>query len=162
MSEAALTSRLLRSMPKDFRFEPCKVTALKRTLWFMAPDGHPIWIPWGWMPQGLSILNAASLVDQTLRTSNRRIFAVGDCAATIQLARVADQEAHVAAENILAELDTGPQSNYGLPCRAGDSFYLSPVGNGRANRRGIETRPAKLIEKALPRISVGRLTSEWG
>ena len=30
-------------------------------------------------------------VDQTLRTTNRRIFAVGDCAATIQLARVADQ-----------------------------------------------------------------------
>ena len=46
-------------------------------------------------------------VDQTLRTSNRRIFAVGDCAATIQLARVADQEAHVAAENILAALDLG-------------------------------------------------------
>jgi len=46
-------------------------------------------------------------VDQTLRTSNRRIFAVGDCVATIQLARVADNEAHVAAENILAELDRG-------------------------------------------------------
>ena len=58
-------------------------------------------------------LNAAGIdyseggigVDQTLRTSNRRIFAVGDCAATIQLARVADKEAHVAAANILAELD---------------------------------------------------------
>ncbi|MBW2408182.1 MAG: NAD(P)/FAD-dependent oxidoreductase [Deltaproteobacteria bacterium] len=47
------------------------------------------------------------LVDQSLRTSNPRIFAVGDCAATIQLARVADQEAHVAAANILAELDIG-------------------------------------------------------
>jgi len=46
-------------------------------------------------------------VDQTLRTTNRRIFAVGDCAATIQLARVADYEAHVAADNILAELDLG-------------------------------------------------------
>ncbi len=46
-------------------------------------------------------------VDQTLRTTNRRIFAVGDCAATIQLARVADEEAHVAADNILAELDLG-------------------------------------------------------
>jgi glutathione reductase (NADPH) len=46
-------------------------------------------------------------VDQTLRTSNRRVFAVGDCAASIQLARVADQEAHVAANNILAELDLG-------------------------------------------------------
>ena len=46
-------------------------------------------------------------VDQTMRTSNRCIFAVGDCAATIQLARVADNEARVAAENILAELDLG-------------------------------------------------------
>ena len=46
-------------------------------------------------------------VDQTLRTTNRRIFAVGDCAATIQLARVADEEAHVAAGNILAEMDQG-------------------------------------------------------
>ena len=63
-------------------------------------------------------LNAAGIeyskrgitVDQTLRTSNRRIFAVGDCAATMQLARVADKEAQVAAENILAELDLGHKS----------------------------------------------------
>ncbi len=47
------------------------------------------------------------LVDPSMRTSNRRIFAVGDCAKTIQLARVADKEAHVAAENILAELGQG-------------------------------------------------------
>ncbi len=46
-------------------------------------------------------------VDPSMRTSNRRIFAVGDCAKTIQLARVADQEAHVAAENILAQLGLG-------------------------------------------------------
>ena len=46
-------------------------------------------------------------VDQAMRTSNRHIFAVGDCAATIQLARVADKEAHVAAKNILAEFDLG-------------------------------------------------------
>jgi glutathione reductase (NADPH) len=49
-------------------------------------------------------------VDQTLRTANRRIFAVGDCAATIQLARVADEEAHVAADNILAELGRGREA----------------------------------------------------
>ncbi len=56
---------------------------------------------------GVEYSNRGITVDQTLRTSNRRIFAVGDCAATIQLARVADKEAHVAAENILAELDRG-------------------------------------------------------
>ena len=49
-------------------------------------------------------------VDETLRTSNRRIFAIGDCVETIQLARVADKEAHVAAENILAELGLGQKS----------------------------------------------------
>jgi glutathione reductase (NADPH) len=43
-------------------------------------------------------------VDDAMRTSNEKVFAIGDCAATIQLARVADYEAYVAAENILAEL----------------------------------------------------------
>jgi glutathione reductase (NADPH) len=54
-------------------------------------------------------------VDANLRTSNRRIFAIGDCVETIQLARVADKEADVAAETILAELDLGQKStiNYG-------------------------------------------------
>jgi glutathione reductase (NADPH) len=43
-------------------------------------------------------------VDAHLRTSQPRVFAIGDCAATVQLARVADAEAHTAARNILAEL----------------------------------------------------------
>ncbi len=46
-------------------------------------------------------------VDASMRTSNERIFALGDCAATIQLARVADEEGHTAAANILAELRGG-------------------------------------------------------
>jgi len=46
-------------------------------------------------------------VDHSMRTSNPRVFAVGDCAATVQLARVADAEARVAAENIVAELGRG-------------------------------------------------------
>ena len=59
---------------------------------------------------GIEYSKHGILVDHSLRTSNRRIFAVGDCAATIQLARVADQEAHVAAANILAELDNGSRA----------------------------------------------------
>ena len=59
---------------------------------------------------GIEYSRRGIIVDQTMRTSNRHVFAVGDCAATIQLARVADQEAHVAAENILAELDRGRQA----------------------------------------------------
>jgi len=46
-------------------------------------------------------------VDNTMRTSNPKVFAVGDCAATIQLARVADYEAYVAVKNILAEEEGG-------------------------------------------------------
>jgi glutathione reductase (NADPH) len=46
-------------------------------------------------------------VDSEMRTSNSRVFAVGDCADTIQLARVADYEAYVAAKNILAAIEGG-------------------------------------------------------
>lgn len=41
-------------------------------------------------------------VDGHMTTSNPKVFAVGDCAATLQLARVADCEAHVAAASIAA------------------------------------------------------------
>ncbi len=57
----------------------------------------------GYSKQGIT-------VDAAMRTTNPRIFAAGDCAATIALARVADQEAFVAANNILAELDRGPDA----------------------------------------------------
>jgi len=40
-------------------------------------------------------------VDQGMATSNQRAYAIGDCAATVKLARDADAEAHVAVENIL-------------------------------------------------------------
>jgi glutathione reductase (NADPH) len=59
---------------------------------------------------GIEYSKRGIIVDETLRTSNRRIFAIGDCAATIQLARIADNEAHVAAANILAELNMGRKS----------------------------------------------------
>ena len=41
-------------------------------------------------------------VDPNMRTTNSKVYAIGDCAATIQLARVADAEAQVAADNIIA------------------------------------------------------------
>ncbi len=46
-------------------------------------------------------------VDAEMRTSNPQVFAVGDCAATLQLARVADYEGYVAAKNILAAVEGG-------------------------------------------------------
>jgi glutathione reductase (NADPH) len=60
---------------------------------------------------GIKYSKRGITVDHALRTSNRRIFAVGDCAATIQLARVADKEAQVVAGNILAELNMGQKSS---------------------------------------------------
>jgi glutathione reductase (NADPH) len=56
---------------------------------------------------GIKYSERGIAVDQAMRTSNPAVFAVGDCAATTQLARVADNEAHVAADNVLAELGLG-------------------------------------------------------
>jgi glutathione reductase (NADPH) len=44
-------------------------------------------------------------VNRSMASSNPNIYAIGDCAATIQLSRVADFEAHVAAEAIIARDD---------------------------------------------------------
>lgn len=41
-------------------------------------------------------------VDQNMKTTNDNVFAVGDCAESLKLARVADMEAHVAAKTIVA------------------------------------------------------------
>jgi len=56
---------------------------------------------------GIQTEKRGIVVDPSLRTTNPRVFAVGDCAATVQLARVADFEARVAAETIVAEQEGG-------------------------------------------------------
>ncbi|MCF8052999.1 MAG: NAD(P)/FAD-dependent oxidoreductase [Desulfobacterales bacterium] len=56
---------------------------------------------------GIQTEKRGIVVDPSLRTTNPRVFAVGDCAATLQLARVADFEARVAAESIVAEREGG-------------------------------------------------------
>ncbi|SDP58883.1 dihydrolipoyl dehydrogenase family protein [Desulforhopalus singaporensis] len=48
-------------------------------------------------------------VDELMRTTNNNVYAVGDCAATPQLARVADMEAHTAAASIVSR-ETGEVS----------------------------------------------------
>ena len=45
-----------------------------------------------------------------MQTTNTRIFAAGDCAATVQLARVADYEAMVAAGNIVSAIKGGTKA----------------------------------------------------
>ncbi|MFH0730381.1 MAG: NAD(P)/FAD-dependent oxidoreductase, partial [Pseudomonadota bacterium] len=51
---------------------------------------------------GVGVTDKGIRVNAQMQTTIPHIFAVGDCAATPALARVADFEAHVAAKNILA------------------------------------------------------------
>lgn len=51
---------------------------------------------------GVSASKKGIAVDAAMRTSIPTIFAAGDCAKTVMLARVADMEAHVAAKAVLA------------------------------------------------------------
>jgi glutathione reductase (NADPH) len=53
---------------------------------------------------GIQYTRQGITVSSKMQTSNPHVFAIGDCAASIMLARVADYEAHVAARNILAQL----------------------------------------------------------
>ena len=52
------------------------------------------------------------IVNQQMKTSNAKVYAVGDCAATVQLARVADYEAHIAAAAVIAQ-----DTNEGPPAK---------------------------------------------
>ncbi|MEJ2135864.1 MAG: NAD(P)/FAD-dependent oxidoreductase [Desulfofustis sp.] len=58
---------------------------------------------------GVDYSRAGIHVDKGMRSSVDTIFAVGDCAATLMLARVADREALAAAHNILAAKGAGEQ-----------------------------------------------------
>jgi glutathione reductase (NADPH) len=63
-------------------------------------------------------------VDRGMATSNPKIYAIGDCAATLQLARVADAEAHVAVENIL-ERENGRQPDAAMDYAAVPSVLFT-------------------------------------
>jgi glutathione reductase (NADPH) len=56
---------------------------------------------------GVEFNRRGIVVNERMMTSNNCVFAVGDCADSVQLARVADLEGHTAAANILAELGRG-------------------------------------------------------
>jgi glutathione reductase (NADPH) len=56
---------------------------------------------------GIEYTDKGIRVDRNMRTTKHSIYAVGDCAATVQLARVADYEGYTAAKNILAEIKGG-------------------------------------------------------
>lgn len=52
---------------------------------------------------GVDFSKRGITVNRNMRSSNANIFAIGDCADSIQLARVADMEAHIAAETLISE-----------------------------------------------------------
>jgi glutathione reductase (NADPH) len=54
---------------------------------------------------GVAFNTRGIVVNEHMMTSNSRVYAVGDCADSVQLARVADFEGHTAAANILANFD---------------------------------------------------------
>ncbi len=56
---------------------------------------------------GVTYSGKGIAVDQTMRSSVETIFAVGDCAQSTQLARVADREGLAAARNIMAARGEG-------------------------------------------------------
>ena len=63
---------------------------------------------------GIRTVKSGIEVDCSMRTSEPHIFAVGDCAATLKLARVADMEAKIAVGAITAMEEGGdvPQIDY--------------------------------------------------
>ncbi len=56
---------------------------------------------------GIDFSRRGITVNTKMQTTQPHIYAVGDCAATIQLARVADAEAMVAAESIVGKQNSG-------------------------------------------------------
>ncbi|MCG6912024.1 MAG: NAD(P)/FAD-dependent oxidoreductase [Deltaproteobacteria bacterium] len=53
---------------------------------------------------GIESKRGGITVDRKMATTNAQVYAVGDCAATVQLARVADAEAKVAADAIAGHI----------------------------------------------------------
>ncbi len=62
---------------------------------------------------GIDFSRRGITVDRQMATTHPRVFSVGDCAATIQLARVADAEAQVAAQ-VIAARHRGRASDEGM------------------------------------------------
>jgi glutathione reductase (NADPH) len=56
---------------------------------------------------GVAFTKRGIVVNEYMMTSNPCVYAVGDCADSVQLARVADFEGHTAASNILMQFGMG-------------------------------------------------------
>lgn len=69
---------------------------------------------------GIDFSRRGITVDRRMATTNPQVYAVGDCAATVQLARVADAEAKIAARTIAAR-------HRGLPVEEGMDYSAVPA-----------------------------------
>lgn len=101
---------------------------------------------------GVERSRAGITVDVHMRTSNPKVFAIGDCAATVQLARVADCEGHAAAKNILAEEGRGKPSEVdysAVPALLFTYPQLAMVGRTEAALKKEKTPYRKSFAKNL-------------
>lgn len=91
-------------------------------------------------------------VDQGMRSSVDTIFAVGDCADTVQLARVADREGLAAAKNVLAARGEGDADRIDYDAVAAVLFaypQLAMVGKTEEQLIEEETRYWKNMDTEL-------------
>ncbi|WP_035259299.1 dihydrolipoyl dehydrogenase family protein [Desulfatirhabdium butyrativorans] len=86
---------------------------------------------------GIAFNRAGIVVDEHMRTSNAKVFAIGDCAATIQLARVADDEGHTAARAILSELGKGQPTAIGYGAVPSVLFTCPQLGMVGKTEQGL-------------------------
>ena len=94
-------------------------------------------------------------VDRFMTTSNPRIYAVGDCADTIQLARVADAEAGAAAQNIQRRRN-GMEANATVAYSSVPSLLFTYPQYGMVGQT-----ENKLKEKAISYSKSQSMRLEW-
>lgn len=91
-------------------------------------------------------------VNEKMQTNIPNIFAVGDCAETLQLARVADKEAHVAAVNIIAAREGGEHKRMYYRCAPAVLFtypQLAMVGKTEDELKNENVRYWRSFETRL-------------
>jgi glutathione reductase (NADPH) len=74
-------------------------------------------------------------VNASMQTTQPHIFAIGDCAETLQLARVADYEALVAADTIVNKNPAEAFSKMAPAAVPAHAVHLPPICNAWAHGR---------------------------
>ena len=106
---------------------------------------------------GIAVSNRGIVVNEQMRTSNPKVFAVGDCAATVQLARVARFRGCRGGPLHPGRNGTGQGRPHGLSLCAVASVHLSPVCHGGRHRREPECDRFRLCQKFRQGVDVADL-----